>query len=76
MQQLKLKQALFIFGFSIMGALFSCSNQKTTSEEEVKIERMDSVSKNLKKSSAELEDQTEKVEKALEDVDKEFENNN
>ncbi|MEO7446081.1 MAG: hypothetical protein ABIT96_13925 [Ferruginibacter sp.] len=75
MQYKNRKQVLFILAFAVMGALFSCSNQKTTTDEEVKIERMDSVSTNLKKSSAELEDQTKKVEKALEDVDKEFENN-
>lgn len=63
------------FGMLVIAAtLFtvSCTDNKTTSKEEVEIKTMDSVSTKLKENSKELEEQTEKVEASLEKLDKEF----
>ncbi len=62
---------------SLMIALFSCSESKTTNtQEEVEIKQMDSTSKEVKETTEKMEDQTKKVEESLEKLDKEFENNN
>lgn len=76
MQPNKFRNGALLLCFSCMATLFSCSNEKTTTEEQVKIEKMDSATVKLKESEANLEDQTKKVEKSLEDLDKEFDNNN
>lgn len=54
----------------------SCSDSKTNSQEKNEITRMDSTSKAVKISADKLEEQTKKVEKSLEKLDKEFEDNN
>jgi len=54
----------------------SCTQQKTTTTEQVEIESMDSTSKALKETTEKLEDQTKKVEASLEKLDNEFETNN
>jgi len=51
----------------------SCTETKTTKEEEIKIKTMDSTSKAVEASKEKLEEQTKKVEASLEKLDKEFE---
>lgn len=53
----------------------SCSESKTNSQEKIEITRMDSTSKAVKVTTDKLEEQTKKVENALEKLDKEFEDN-
>jgi septal ring factor EnvC (AmiA/AmiB activator) len=53
--------------------LASCTETKTTTEEEVEITKMDSTSKEVKETTAKLEEETEKVEESLEKLDEEFE---
>ncbi|MBC7947418.1 MAG: hypothetical protein H7Y42_06035 [Chitinophagaceae bacterium] len=49
----------------------SCGETKST-EEKREIEVMDSTEREVKKASDDLKDQTEKLEKSLEKLDKEF----
>lgn len=49
----------------------SCG-EKTSTQEKQEIEVMDSTEKKIKDAAKDLEDQTDKVEKSLEKLDKEF----
>lgn len=66
---------MYLYMPVIVPALFmvsSCSNNTTkTDKTEVKV--MDSVSKDLDKTTAELDNRAKKVEISLEKIDKEFE---
>jgi hypothetical protein len=62
------------FAVVVMGA--SCTETKTNTQEQSRINTMDSTSKVLKENQDKLEDQTKKVEASLEKLDKEFETNN
>ncbi len=53
----------------------SCTESKTTTEEEKEINVMDSTEKVVKERIRDLEDQTKKVEESLEKLDKDFEEN-
>lgn len=53
----------------------SCTESKTTTEEEKEINVMDSTEKVVKEKIEDLEDQTKKVEESLEKLDKDFEDN-
>lgn len=53
----------------------SCTETKTSTQEQSEINTMDSTSKALKESTDKLEDQTKKVEASLEKLDTEFETN-
>ena len=53
----------------------SCTESKTTTEEEKEINVMDSTEKVVKEKIDDLEDQTKKVEESLEKLDKDFEEN-
>ena len=53
----------------------SCSESKTNNQEKIEITRMDSTYKAVKVTTDKMEEQTKKVEKALEKLDKEFEDN-
>ncbi len=54
----------------------SCTESKTTSEEETEIKTMDSTSRAIKENTEKLDAQTKKVEESLEKLDTEFETNN
>ena len=61
--------------FPLILAVFlvpACSDSKTSTKEKEEIEVMDSTEKKVKDAAKDLEDQTEKVEKSLENLDKEF----
>lgn len=60
---------LLAIGLFFMG---SCTNNATKSEEK-EVVVMDSVSKDLEKTTKDLEDKNAKLEASLEKVDKEFE---
>ena len=53
----------------------SCTESKTTTEEEKEIQVMDSTEKVVKEKIEEKKDQTKKVEESLEKLDKDFEEN-
>lgn len=67
-----IKRSLGILVIVTILGMVSCTENKTTSKEEVEIKTMDSVSSELKKNSQEVEEQTEKVEASIEKLDKEF----
>jgi septal ring factor EnvC (AmiA/AmiB activator) len=56
--------------------LVSCTESKTTSQEETQIKSMDSTSRSIKENTEKLDAQTKKVEESLEKLDKEFETTN
>ncbi len=56
--------------------LVSCSESKTTTQEETEIKTMDSTSRTIKEKTDKLDAQTKKVEESLEKLDTEFETNN
>ena len=59
------------------GCFVSCTESKTANtEEEKEIRVMDSTEKVVKEKMEELEDQTDKVEQALEKIDQEYEEKN
>ena len=69
------KMASLAFAIAIIAT--SCSESKTTTtEEETKINSMDSTSRVAVKTMEKLEDQTKKVEASLEKLDSEFKANN
>jgi septal ring factor EnvC (AmiA/AmiB activator) len=59
--------------FAAIFGLASCTESKTSSEEEAELTKMDSTSKEVKETTAKLETETEKVEASLEKLDEEFE---
>jgi hypothetical protein len=61
-----------IFALAAFFMLAACSNSKTDTREKEEIQVMDSTEKKVKDAAKDLEDQTEKVEKSLENLDKEF----
>jgi len=64
------------FALFLLVLTSSCSESKTNDQEKIEITRMDSISKAVKINADKLEEQTKKVEKSLEKLDKEFEDNN
>ena len=54
----------------------SCSESKTTTQEETEITTIDSSQKAVKETNEKLEDQTKKVEASLEKLDSEFKTTN
>lgn len=66
---------LIPFGLFFIVLITSCSDSKTTKEEQIEISKMDSTSKAVKTTTDKLDEQTKKVEEALEKMDKEFDEN-
>lgn len=54
----------------------SCTETKTSTQEQTELDKMDSTSQVLKENTDSLEKQTKKVEESLEKLDKEFESKN
>ena len=63
-------------GFVGVLAGASCTENKTSSSEEIEISKMDSTSKVVKDAVDKLEEQTKKVESSIEKLDDEFKSNN
>jgi len=61
---------------AILLTAMSCTESKTTSQEETEIKTMDSTSRTIKENTEKLDEQTKKVEASLEKLDTEFETNN
>ncbi len=62
--------------FALVAMSVSCTESKTTSEEEIRIKTMDSTSKAVKENTEKLDEQTKKVEASLEKLETEFETSN
>ena len=67
---------LVLPALAIMIAAVSCTESKTTTQEETEIKTMDSTSRTIKENTEKLDEQTKKVEASLEKLDTEFETNN
>ncbi|HEX6914726.1 MAG TPA: hypothetical protein VF145_05770 [Chitinophagaceae bacterium] len=66
-----LKRSLYTAVFATILAC-SCSDSKTSPEEEKEITEMDSVSRAVEDSTKRLKEQTDRVEEKLEKLDNEF----
>jgi len=62
--------------FAILIIASSCTETKTNTQEQTKINTMDSTSGLVKENTDKLEEQTKKVEESLEKLETEFETNN
>lgn len=74
-----MKKVKYFIGLAALVCILAtaaCTQQKTTTEEQVEITTMDSSATKAKEVSAKLEAQTKEVEASIEKMDKEFSTNN
>ena len=69
-----IKQLIPLLFIAILFAT-ACTEQKTSTQEQIEIKTMDSTAQSVKETSDKLEEQTKKVEASLEKLDSEFKDN-